>query len=94
MTLEDEQSYLLGEKDHLLFTVQERKLTAGSAELREHLSKTCWAMCEVNEASAMPLRDAAACTALPGGREGILAWQTQPGQLPGQQNLPAAGIGS
>lgn len=25
VTLEDEQSYLLGEKDHLLFTVQERK---------------------------------------------------------------------
>lgn len=27
VTLEDEQSYLLGEKDHLLFTVQEQKLT-------------------------------------------------------------------
>lgn len=27
VTLEDEQSYLLGEKDHLLFTVQERKIT-------------------------------------------------------------------
>lgn len=30
VTLEDEQSYLLGEKDHLLFTVRERKLTIGT----------------------------------------------------------------
>lgn len=31
VTLEDEQSYLLGEKDHLLFAVRERKLTKGTA---------------------------------------------------------------
>lgn len=36
VTLEDdEQSYLLGEKNHLLFTVQERKLTRRAGEVGE-----------------------------------------------------------
>lgn len=38
VTLEDEQSYLLGEKDHLLFTVRERKLAGGTRGNLENIS--------------------------------------------------------
>lgn len=50
MTLEDEQSYLLGEKDHLLFTVQERKLTIDTRKLGKYHSKTCREGCDVGRA--------------------------------------------
>lgn len=50
VTLEDEQSYLLGEKDHLLFTVQERKFTIDMRKLGKYHSKTCREGCDVGRA--------------------------------------------
>lgn len=82
MTLEDEQSYLLGEKDHLLFTVQERKLTIDKRGNLENIrAKLAVRAATCGEQGAMLLSGAGLSTA-----KGCFS-SKRCGQLPGPQNL-------
>lgn len=74
VTLEDEQSYLRGEKDHLLFTIRERKLTIGTRGNLENMrAGPAGRRAQWGEGRATLLRGAG----LPGGhaaaRDAVLA---------------------